>query len=102
MTMAQFADQLPQQVNGYVHSAVLDKTGLTDAWDFTLSFSAYGILQESLRGPGQPGAGAGADPTGALSLSEAISKQLGLKLDLEKRPAPVLVIDHVEQKPTEN
>ena len=37
-----------------------------------------------------------------LSLPEAISKQLGLKLELEKRPAPVLVIDHVEQKPTEN
>ena len=100
MTMAQFAEQLPQQVNGYVHSAVLDKTGLTDAYDFTLSFSAYGILQESLRAPGQPGAGA--EPTGALSLSEAIGKQLGLKLDLEKRPAPVLVIDYVEQKPTEN
>ena len=68
MTMAQFADQLPQQVNGYVHSAVLDKTGLTDAYDFTLSFSGIGILQDSLQGPGQPGAGA-ADPNGALSLS---------------------------------
>ena len=100
MTMAQFADLLPQQVNGYVHSAVLDKTGLTDAYDFTLSFSAFGILQDSLRGPGQPGGAA--DPSAAVSLSEAVSKQLGLKLELEKRPAPVLVIDHVEQKPTEN
>jgi uncharacterized protein (TIGR03435 family) len=101
MTMAQFADQLPQQVNGYVHSAVLDKTGLTDAYDFTLSFSAIGILQNSLQGPGQPGAGA-ADPNGALSFPDAVSKQLGLKLELEKRPAPVLVIDHVERQPTEN
>ena len=100
MTMAQFADQLPQQVNGYVHSAVLDKTGLTDAYDFTLSFSGFGILQDSLKGPSQPGGAA--DPSSALSLPEAISKQLGLKLELEKRPAPVLVIDHVEQKPTEN
>jgi uncharacterized protein (TIGR03435 family) len=100
MTMAQFAEQLPQQVNGYVHSAVLDKTGLTDAYDFTLSFSGIGILQNSLQGPGQPGGAA--DPNGALSLPDAVSKQLGLKLELEKRPAPVLVIDHVEQKPTEN
>jgi len=100
MPMALFAELLPQQANGYVHSAVLDKTGLTDAYDFTLSFSAIGVLQESLRGPGQPGAGA--DPNGALSLPEAISRQLGLKLELEKRPVPVLVIDHVEQKPTEN
>ncbi len=100
MTMAQFADQLPQQANGYVRSAVLDKTGLTDAYDFTLSFSGIGVLRDSLRSPGQPGAVA--DPNGALSLTEAISRQLGLKLELEKRPAPVLVIDHVEQKPTEN
>jgi uncharacterized protein (TIGR03435 family) len=101
MTMAQLADQLPQQANGYVRSAVLDKTGLTDAYDFTLSFSGRGILEDSLQGPGQP-AGA-ADPSGAaLSLPDAISKQLGLKLALEKRPAPILVIDHVEQKPTEN
>lgn len=100
MTMAQFADLLPQQVNGYVHSAVLDKTGLTDAYDFTLSFSGIGILQNSLQGPGQPGGAA--DPNGALSLTDAVSKQLGLKLELEKRLAPVLVIDHVERQPTEN
>jgi uncharacterized protein (TIGR03435 family) len=100
ITMAQFADQLPQQVNGYVHSAVLDKTGLTGAYDFTLNFSGIGILQNSLQGPGQPGAAA--DPNGALSLPDAVSKQLGLKLELEKRPAPVLVIDHVERQPTEN
>jgi uncharacterized protein (TIGR03435 family) len=100
ITMAQFADQLPQQVNGYVHSAVLDKTGLTDAYDFTLSFSGIDVLQDSLKSSGQPGGVA--DPNGALSLSDAVSKQLGLKLELEKRPAPVLVIDQVQQKPTEN
>ncbi len=106
MTMAQFADLLPQLANGYVHAAVLDKTGLTGAYDFTLSFSAIGILQNGLPGPGpapaQPGAGGASDPNGALSLPDAVSRQLGLKLELEKRPAPVLVIDHVEQQPTEN
>ena len=99
--MAQFADQLPQQVNGYVHSAVLDKTGLTDVNDFTLSFSGFGILQNSLQGPGQAGPGRAADPNEALSLSDAVSK-LGLKLELDKRPALVLVIDHVERQPTAN
>jgi uncharacterized protein (TIGR03435 family) len=104
MTMAQFADQLPQLASGYVHAAVLDKTGLTDAYDFTVSFSAIGILQNGLQGPGQGPAppGGASDPNGALSLPDAVSKQLGLKLELEKRPAPVLVIDHVEQRPTEN
>jgi uncharacterized protein (TIGR03435 family) len=100
ITMAQFAEILPQQGYGYVNTAVLDKTGLTDAYDFTLSFSNFGIEREGLQRQNQPGGAA--DPLGTLSLYEAISKQLGLKLELEKRPTPVLVIDRVEQKPTEN
>ncbi len=39
------------------------------------------------------------DPSGALSLYDAVNKQLGLKLEQQKRPMPVLVIDHVEEKP---
>jgi hypothetical protein len=42
------------------------------------------------------------DPGGGLTLLEAAEKQLGLKLELQKRPVSVLVIDHVEQKPTDN
>jgi uncharacterized protein (TIGR03435 family) len=42
------------------------------------------------------------DPNGAISIFDAGNKQLGLKLEEKKRPAPVLVIDHVEEKPTDN
>jgi uncharacterized protein (TIGR03435 family) len=35
-------------------------------------------------------------------LLEAVDKQLGLTLDLKNHPMPVLVIDHAEQKPTDN
>ena len=42
------------------------------------------------------------DPSGAISLYDAIEKQLGLKLEKTKRPAQVLVIDHIEPKPIEN
>jgi len=108
MTMAQFVEQLPSLASGYIHSAVVDATGLEGAWDFTLSFSAAGLLQlGGARGGdtgGQPAAGAPAasDPNGALSLFDAVNKQLGLKLEMQKRPTQVLVIDHVEEKPTEN
>jgi uncharacterized protein (TIGR03435 family) len=54
---------------------------------------------------GPPAAGAetrASDPNGLVSLSDALSQQLGLKLSIEKRPAKVLVIDHIAQKPTEN
>jgi uncharacterized protein (TIGR03435 family) len=42
------------------------------------------------------------DPSGVITLPEAIERQLGLKLELEKRPISVLVIDHIERTPTEN
>jgi uncharacterized protein (TIGR03435 family) len=110
MTMAQFADLLQKMANGYIHSPVLDKTGLEGGWDFTLSFSAAGLLQSAPGGRGggdaaqqAPGGVATAsDPNGALSLPDAINKQLGLKLEEVKRPVPVLIIDHLDEKPTEN
>jgi uncharacterized protein (TIGR03435 family) len=48
------------------------------------------------------GQSATSDPTGALSLFDAVSKQLGLKLEKQRRPAPVLIIDLIEETPTEN
>jgi uncharacterized protein (TIGR03435 family) len=44
---------------------------------------------------------AASDPNGALSLPDAVAKQLGLKLEQTKRPVKVLVIDHVEEKPAD-
>ena len=82
---------------------VLDATGLEGGWDFTFYFSAIGQLQGGGDRRGGEGATEGAsDPTGALSLLDALPKQLGLKLEMQKRPLPVLVIDHIEQKPTDN
>jgi len=112
MTMALFADRLPNLAGGYVHTTVLDETGLTDAYDFTLSFSPIGSLRTG-RAPGVPApapaqtgaAGnqaAASDPSGALSLPDAVNKQLGLKIELKKRPTQVLVIDHINEKPNEN
>jgi uncharacterized protein (TIGR03435 family) len=115
VTMAQFAELLPNIANalsplsgGYLRSAVLDSTGLGGAYDFTLSFSPWSAVQNGgpgrNGGPGQEAAGGAiaSDPNGALSLFDAIDKQLGLKLELVKRPAEVLVIDHIQQKPTGN
>jgi uncharacterized protein (TIGR03435 family) len=113
MTMAQFAEQLPNMAAGYLRTPVQDATGLEGSWDFTLSFSPVGMVQGGAgrgagRGPegggGAPAAAAaeGAEPPVTISLFEAVEKQLGLKLEMKKRPMPVLVIDHVEQKPTDN
>jgi len=37
-----------------------------------------------------------------MNVFEALEKELGLKRDEQKQPAPVLVIDHIEQKPADN
>jgi uncharacterized protein (TIGR03435 family) len=102
--MARFAGMLQGLASGYIHAPVLDGTGLEGSWDFSLSFSAAGQLQSG-RGGGRGGevsSGEASDPNGALSLPDAVAKQLGLKLEQTKRPVKVLVIDHVEPKPTEN
>ena len=112
MTMAQFAEKLKTIAPGYIHSPVLDATGLEGGYDFTLSFSAVGLTQAgggAGRGGAQPGPpapadapAAASDPNGAVTLFEAIDKQLGLKLQAQKRPVSILVIDHADQKPIDN
>jgi uncharacterized protein (TIGR03435 family) len=108
MSMPQFAALLSNIAPGYIRTDVIDATGLEGNWDFTFNFSGAGQLQGGGRreGDGPPsgpgGADVASDPSGGLSLSDSLAKQLGLKLESQKRPKPVLVIDHIEQKPTEN
>ena len=103
MTMAQFAAQLPNLAGGYVRVSVVDATELTEAYDFSLAFSAIGLVRNNpALAAGGTAEGGASDPSGAVPLPEAINKQLGLKLELKKRPIPVLVIDHIDEKPTDN
>jgi uncharacterized protein (TIGR03435 family) len=108
MTMKDLAKNLPMIASGYIQGAtVYDETGIEGAFDFTLSFSGAGMVGGGGRGGrGGDSMGAGtneaSEPNGAISLYEAIEKQLGLKLQETKRPAQVLVLDHIEPKPTEN
>jgi uncharacterized protein (TIGR03435 family) len=111
MTMAQFAEDLQRMAGGYIRVPVEDATHLDGAYDFSLTFTPIGLLNG---GPGggrggdaTPGAASGAaaaaaDPSGGLSLFDAVNKQLGLKLEMRKRSMPVLVIDRIEEKPTDN
>jgi uncharacterized protein (TIGR03435 family) len=106
ITMPQLADQFRMIAGGYIYGSILDDTGLKGNWNFTLSFSSVDrVLGASGAVPDNPtndAASVASDPNGALSLFDAVKRELGLKLEKVRRPVPVLVIDHVEEHPTEN
>jgi uncharacterized protein (TIGR03435 family) len=103
ITMAQFAEMLQTVASSYVRHPVVEGTGLEGAWDFSFSFTVINPAQlANLRVTagqlaGNPAEAAGAsDPVGGTTLFDALEKQVGLKLELQKRPYPVLVIEHIE------
>jgi uncharacterized protein (TIGR03435 family) len=101
-TMRQLAQQLQSPASGYIKSPVLDATHIEGAYDFVLRFNSLRDVQARATPPQSADATVPSDPGGAISLFDAVDKQLGLKLQKEKRPTPMLVIDHIEEKPTEN
>jgi uncharacterized protein (TIGR03435 family) len=101
MTIAQIGDELQRVAGGYIYNSVVDGTGLKGSYDFTLSFSSADKILPA-RGDVAGDAANSSDPNGAVSVFDAVNKQLGLKLEKTKRPYPVLVIDHMEETPTPN
>lgn len=105
MTMARFGKVLPYFSRGAVYYPTEDDTGLKGEWDFTLGFSSPSKFRVAAAEAGAStinGVPTASEPNGALSIFDAIRSQLGLKLVQQKRPEPVLVIDHIEEQPTPN
>jgi uncharacterized protein (TIGR03435 family) len=102
ISMEQFAQMLPLIAGGYTRVPALDKTGLQGGYDFTLNFSPIQQVQGARPELGATNAGVALDPTGALSMMEAMRRQLGIRMDETKRPMPVLVIDSINEKPADN
>jgi uncharacterized protein (TIGR03435 family) len=92
-TMAMLAGGLQKLV---LDRPVIDKTGLTGNYDFDLSWRPDGT-QFGGRGGTLPAA---ADPDRA-DIFTALQEQLGLKLDAQKGPGEVVVVDNAE-KPSDN
>jgi len=83
---------------------VVDKTGLTGKYDFTLKWTPNEGETPMFKGPAGGPAGAASSPvddSNGPSLFTALQEQLGLKLDSQKGPVEVVVIDHAE-KPSAN
>jgi len=88
VSMAEVADYLARRLG----STVMDGTGAVGAYSFELHWNS----DDQLGGPGgDPGAGEFAAIQDALST-------LGLRLQAQKVPVEVVVVDHVERVPAEN
>jgi bla regulator protein blaR1 len=94
-SMADFAGVMQAAV---LEKPVLDQTGLSGKWDFTLTWTPDPTQFAGLRNGAAPPP---VDPNGPPDLFAAIQQQLGLKLESTKAPVDVLVIDRVE-KPSAN
>jgi uncharacterized protein (TIGR03435 family) len=99
-TMAQLAERLPNVAGAYIHPPVLDLTGLKGAYNFEAYWTPKGQLTSGAKAGGDPNQAPA--PTDDVTVFEAMDKQLGLKLEEQKHPIPVLVVDKVERTPREN
>jgi uncharacterized protein (TIGR03435 family) len=101
VTMSSLASFL----RNYLDDPVVDRTGLTGVYQFSLDVPAAGNNRariQAARGPvdGATPADAATEPTGSSIISTIQS--LGLRLEHRKEHMDVLVVDHLEKTPTEN
>ena len=87
VSMPQLADFLARHLD----RPVVDKTELEGVFDFELRWGS------DERGEAQKGT-----TDSGPSIFTAVQEQLGLKLQSQKLPVEILVIDHAERVPTEN
>ena len=83
---------------------VVDRTGLAERYDFVLEYSRDRVPGPRATGgfnepPPLPAPAVSAEP--GISIYTSI-QQLGLKLEAQKFPLEVIVIDHAEKAPTGN
>jgi uncharacterized protein (TIGR03435 family) len=64
----------------YLDRPVVDETNLPGAYDFKLAWVGQPMIDQ-----------------GGLTMFDAVDKMLGLKLEAQKRPLTVMVIDHIEK-----
>ena len=96
LSMSTLATMLSRQPG----STVLDKTGLTGSYDFTLQWTPDAnqvAVANGMQGSDNPPPSDASGP----SIFTAVQEQLGLELKSQTGPVGILVIDHVES-PSEN
>jgi uncharacterized protein (TIGR03435 family) len=76
---------LALNLSRFVDAPVVDKTGLTGRFDFTIQFP---VPEEGTAPPGPP------DPS---TISSGLRESVGLRLEAAKTAAEYIIIDHIEK-----
>jgi len=102
-TMAELAQNFQQMANAYIDHPIVDATGLEGGWDFVMGWTSKNNLHTPPPAGAvpnaQPGAITEASDSNDITAFEALEKELGLKLVKQKHSIPVIVVDHVNEKP---
>jgi uncharacterized protein (TIGR03435 family) len=99
-TMPELAQNLQQFANAYIDHPIVDATGLQGGWNFLMGWTPKGLYQTP-QAPQSPGGDIQVSDPGGISAFDAVQKELGLKLVKQTKSIPVIVIDHVLEKPIE-
>lgn len=97
MPMSGFADRLSREVG----RKVVDKTGLQGKYDFTLHWTQERLTSMVGSAANSSQAPAPLPDSSGPSIFTALQEQLGLKLEPQKGPVEILVIESID-KPTDN
>jgi len=97
-SMGELAESMERMAPAYIDHPVVDETGIEGGWNFFIGWTPRGMLHQVDNS--NPAAGTATDPT-EISFFEAIERELGLKLVKQKRMYPVIVVDHIDEKPVE-
>jgi len=84
--MKVLADIMARQLN----EMVVDQTGIDGVYNFEFRFTRDDQIQP------------GPDTENVPTLFTAIQETLGLRLQAQKVPVEVIVVDHIERAPIEN
>ena len=80
--------ELAESLSLELGTFVLDKTGLNGAFYFGFTFQRLDYVNT--------------DAPNAPTVFDAVERELGLKLERQRGPAELVVVDHIQNVPTEN
>lgn len=89
--------ELAKNLTGRTDRPIVDRTGLSGAYDFVLLFTPEGVTPRTDPSTALGAGGVAGPNVDGTSLFTALQEQLGLKLEAQRGPVEYIVIDRIER-----